>query len=107
MKNLDRIAVIGDKDVVTVFGALGIDVFPYTAAQKIRATIKELTEKEYSIIMITEKEAENVEDLINRTKTEPYPIILPIPDGMRESGFGMKKVMESIEKAIGKEVKKA
>ena len=106
MKNSSRIAVIGERDSILAFKALGMDVFPCTETLNIKAIIRDLSEQEYSIILITENEAEKVEDYINRMKKQPYPIILPIPDGAHNTSFGMKKMYENIEKAIGKEGKK-
>lgn len=101
MKYSGKIAAIGDKDAVLAFKALGIDVFPASAPAKIKEIIKTLMAENYSIILITEKEAANISDVFQKLKMQPYPILLPIPDGAEKTNFGMNRIIENMEKAIG------
>lgn len=96
-----RIAAIGDKDVVTAFAALGFEIFPYTNDYKIRETIKDLATKNYSLILITEACAQNLTDFLATFTTLPYPIILPIPDGVSIKGVGMGRVNTYRKKVTG------
>ena len=51
---MSKVGIIGDKDTVMGFLALGIDIFPAYSAEEIKKTIHKLAEKEYAIIYITE-----------------------------------------------------
>lgn len=93
-----RVAVIGDIDVVSVFGALGFDVFPYTREYKIRETIKDLAARDYTLILITETCARGLDDFLATYTAMPYPIILPIPDGASIKGLGMERINTNIKK---------
>lgn len=44
-----KVGIIGDKDSVMGFLALGIDIFPAYEADEIKKTIRDLVEKEYAI----------------------------------------------------------
>ena len=52
---MSKVGIIGDKDTVMGFLALGIDIFPAYSAEEIKKTIHKLAEKEYAIIYITEE----------------------------------------------------
>ncbi|MDR0751596.1 MAG: V-type ATP synthase subunit F [Christensenellaceae bacterium] len=99
----ERIAVIGDKDGVLAFKAIGIDVFDSKNFFDARETLKRLA-RDYSIILITEDIAESIADTVARYKARPYPIILPIPSVMGTTGFGMQGLSIAVEKAIGSDI---
>lgn len=93
-----RIAVIGDKDVVGAFAALGFEIFPYTRDRKLRETIKDLAAKNYSLILIAESCTEGLDDLLATFTAQPYPILLPIPDGVSIKKVGMGRIDANIKK---------
>ena len=96
-----KIAVIGEKDVICVWKAVGAEIFPYTHANKIKETVKDLAAKQYKIILITENEARESNDFLDEFSDQAYPIIIPIPNGVENLGFGQKLVQQYIAKAIG------
>ncbi len=99
----NKIAVIGDKDSVLAFKALGVDVFDAKNYFDAQNTLKQLA-REYSIILITEDIAEQLEDVIARYKVRPYPIVVPIPSSSGSTGLGMKGLSKNVEKAIGVDI---
>jgi len=99
--NENHIAVIGDKDTVLVFKALGMDVYFPNEDVNSKEILKQLVEYGYHIILITEREAILAGDYIESLADMPYPIILPIPDGVGNYGLGMGKITANIEKASG------
>ena len=96
------IAVIGEKDIVLPFKAIGYGCYYETEKDDIIERCKELTELGYKIILILEKEAEKVGDYLNSRSSISYPIIIPIPDGVTNSGYGLTRLNKNIEKAIGR-----
>ena len=50
-----KVAVLGDKDSVMGFMALGVDVFAVYEADEIKKAIHKLAEEGYAVIYITEK----------------------------------------------------
>lgn len=48
-----KIAVLGDRDSILGFGALGLDVFPCVEPQDARHTLHQLARKDYAIVYVT------------------------------------------------------
>jgi len=101
MGNSGKIAVVGDQDSFSAFKAAGADIFPFTNASKVKDTIKTLAADGYRIILISERVAQEIDRFLDRFKTQPYPVILPVPDGAEPTGYGMRKLNENIEKVTG------
>jgi len=98
------IAVVGDKDSVLAFKAIGIDVYPVADdEQKAREVVHSLA-RTYSIIYVTEKVASQIQPLIKRYLARPYPVIVPIPSAQGSTGFGMEGIKMNVEKAIGADI---
>lgn len=98
-----KIAVIGDKDSILSFKAIGVDVFPAKNYFEAQDTLKKLA-RDYAVIFITEDIAENIPDVIKRYKTRPFPAVIPIPSAQGGTGFGMKAISSDVEKAIGADI---
>jgi V/A-type H+-transporting ATPase subunit F len=101
MNDSTEIAVIGEKDIILPFRAIGFAVYYDTDPDAIIKRCRELTESNCKIILLPEKEAEKVGDYINSRAGYAYPIIMPIPDGITNSGYGIKRLEKNIEKAMG------
>ena len=97
------IAVVGDKDSVLAFKAIGIDAYPVEGEMQARDVVKELARK-YSVIFITDAIAMQIESLLKRYKTRPYPVVVPIPSAEGNTGFGMQGIKNDVEKAIGSDI---
>lgn len=100
---LNRIAVVGDKDSVLAFKAIGLDVFNVPSEAEAKDTIKNLA-KDYKVIFITDKLAQTLEYVLVKYKSRPYPVIVPIPSAEGSNGFGMQGIKRDIEKAIGSDI---
>ena len=57
-----RIAVVGEKDSVLGFQALGLDVFPAGGADQARTALHRLAKENYAVIYLTEQLAANLEE---------------------------------------------
>ena len=104
MSCMSKIAVIGDKDSIMGFKAIGLSVYPVTEPEKAAGVIHRLAKESCSVILITEQIAMVVEETIERYKTSPYPAIIPIPNNAGTTGFGLKGVRDNVEKAIGADI---
>ncbi|GHV02411.1 V-type ATP synthase subunit F [Clostridia bacterium] len=96
-----KIAVIGDKDCVLAFQAVGAEVFAETDPYKVRDVLKKLAREGYSVILIAEEQAAEAHDLIKRFSEDAYPVILPIPGGSGAAGSGLAALRENMIRAIG------
>ena len=97
------IAVGGDKDSVLAFKAIGIDAYPVDGEMQARNVVRELA-RTYSVIFITDAIAAQIESLLKRYKTRPYPVVVPIPSAEGNTGFGMQGIKNDVEKAIGSDI---
>ena len=99
-----RIGVIGDKDSVLGFKAVGFDVFPVQDSHEAGKTLKEKAADNYAVIYITEQLVEDIWDVIDHYKEEKFPAIIPIPGNKGIVGIGMLNVKKSVERAIGVDI---
>lgn len=99
----NKIAVIGDKDSILAFKAIGVEVFPINNIDEASETLKKLARK-YAVIFITEDIAIKINDIVARYKTRPYPAVIPIPSSNGSNGYGMDCIKKNVEKAIGADI---
>ncbi len=97
------IAVVGDKDSVLVFKALGVDVYPVEGEITARETVHSLA-RTYSVIFVTEKVAKQAELYLKRYRSRPYPVIVPIPSAEGNTHLAEQMIKANVEKAIGADV---
>ena len=97
------VAVVGDKDSVLAFKAIGLDVFPVAGVSESIDKIHALA-RHYAVIFVTEKVYQDAESIIKRYQTRPYPVIVPIPSAEGNAGTGMKGIKANVEKAIGADI---
>lgn len=102
--NDNKIAVIGDKDSVMLFQALGIQVVYADSAEQIEKSIHSLARENYAVIYITEAAARRAMEAVERYKTQPFPAIILIPDKNGPMGLGMAGIRGNVEKAIGADI---
>ena len=99
-----RVAVLGDKESIYGFAALGLDVFFTDDSNDAESTFKKLTQSDYAVIYITEHLAESLEEEILKFAYKPSPAIIQIPGVYGNTGKGMQNVKKSVEKAVGSDI---
>lgn len=99
-----RIAVLGDKDSIYGFAALGLDIFPVTNEEEASKTLRKLADGSYAVIYITEAVASLLEREIDYLRELPLPAIIPIPGIKGNTGMGIKMVKKSVEQAVGSDI---
>ena len=104
MANSYQIAVLGDKDSVMGFKALGLTVFPVDNAEQARHTLHRLAKEEYAVVYLTEQLAAQMEADIARYKDELTPAIILIPGKEGSLGLGMANIKKSVERAVGADI---
>ena len=99
-----KIAVLGDRDSVMGFKALGLDTFFVEEADEARRTLHRIAKEEYAIIYITEQLAELLPADIARYKSEVTPAIILIPGKSGSLGLGAQALQTAIERAVGADI---
>ena len=104
MANSYQIAVLGDKDSVMGFKALGLTVFPAESVEQARATLHRIAKEDYAVVYLTEQFAAQMETDIARYKDELTPAIILIPGKEGSLGMGMANIKKSVERAVGADI---
>lgn len=99
-----KIAVMGDRDSIYGFAALGIEPYPVTDTEKAARQLRQLAEGEYAIIYVTEELAERIEPEINRYNEAELPAIILIPGVVGNTGKGISSVRRSVLQAVGSDI---
>ncbi|MBQ8000689.1 MAG: V-type ATP synthase subunit F [Ruminococcus sp.] len=99
-----KVAVIGDRDSIFGFAALGLDVYFADTAKEALTVFKEITDGRYTVIYITEMLASQLTDDIEKFSLQPSPAIIFIPGVKGNTGQGIEQVKKSVEKAVGSDI---
>ena len=99
-----RIAVMGDKDSVLGFKALGLDVFPVDSPDDARHTLHRIAKEDYAVVYLTEQLAAQMEADVNRYKDALTPAVILIPGKEGSLGLGMDNIKKSVERAVGADI---
>jgi V/A-type H+-transporting ATPase subunit F len=100
----NRIGVIGDRDSVLGFKAVGLDVFACADTEEARKTLSGIAKHDYAIIFLTEGFAKDMQDLTSYYKDHKLPAIIPIPGADGNFGVGFGNLKESVERAVGADI---
>lgn len=99
-----KIAVIGDRDSILLFKAVGIEVHPVTDGETANRTLHRLARLGYAVCYVTEPYYPHCAETIEEFQSEPYPAIIPIPDGSGAQGIGLRALKANVEKAVGVDI---
>jgi V/A-type H+-transporting ATPase subunit F len=100
---LSSIAVVADEETVTGFRLGGIkESHPVESAEETKEIIKNLMDKNISIIITTENIGDELRDFIdNIKKNRTLPIIVEIPDKNGPMERTTDPLSELVKRAIG------
>jgi V/A-type H+-transporting ATPase subunit F len=100
-----KIGIIGDRDSVLGFMALGFTVFDVSTADEARAKLRTaVKDGSFAVIFVTEKLAEQIEDEIERYKDMPMPAIVSVPGRDGSTGYGMENIRNAALRAVGADI---
>ena len=99
---MSKICIIGDRDSVIGFMAVGFSVYEADSAKAAGDILRTLAkDEENAIIFISEKYAVEIDDIISKYKSQPIPAIIPIPSREGITGYGMESIKRASERALG------
>ena len=113
-----KIAIIGNKETILGFKALGLETFDANNAEKATEILHKLagevividktTEESipmYAIIFITEDLAIKVpEEDYKKLGQKALPAIIPVPGSTGATGYGLKRIGKMVEQAVGSDI---
>ena len=102
------VAVIGDIDTVTGFKLGGVKKgYDVKTEEEAENALNELMDENISVIIITEKVADNIREYINKkVGSKTLPMVIEIPDKSGTSDRDSDPMSELIKRVIGVEMVK-
>ena len=100
----NKIAVIGEKESVLGFKAVGFEVYEVSNPHNAETIIDRLYEQDCAIIFITEQTLAPIAHVLDKYKDNRIPAIIPIPGRAGPTGLGMSSVKKSVERAVGADI---
>lgn len=104
MAEMKKMGVVGERDAVLAFKAVGMRVIDVSTAEETTAALDKLACEGVPVIFITETMAELVPEALQKYKTMPGTAVIPIPGSQGVNGFGLGRVKANVEKAIGADI---
>lgn len=96
--------MVGERDAVLAFKAIGMRVIPVTTPEETTAALHKLATDGVPVIFITESCARTVPEALEKYKTQSGTAVIPIPGSQGADGFGLRRVRANVEKAIGADI---
>ena len=104
MAEKKQLGVIGERDAVLAFRALGMRVIAAETQESIEHAIQTLVKEGIPVIFMTEKAHRLAEKLVGHYQGDVNVSIIPIPGSRGSDGRGMQHVRANVEKAIGADI---
>lgn len=99
-----KIGVIGDKQSVLGFKAVGLNVFDCATMEDAKSTLREVAKEDYAIIYITEDLYAEIKDTVHEYNESRLPAIIPIPGMKGTQGIGIMNIKKAVERAVGADI---
>lgn len=99
---MHKIGIIGDKDSVMGFSALGFSVQYCENATAAKEALQKMDA--YGIVYITEDLLAQMPELHAAYRDRLTPALVPIPGIRGSMGLGMARVQSNIERAVGADI---
>ena len=104
-----KIAVMGGRETVMGFKALGLATYPVDSPESAKKALRAATKvqengDEYAIIYVEETVAQYMMEDISRFQEKPSPAIILIPGRDGPIGLGLSALKEAVEKAVGSDI---
>lgn len=104
MPDNKKMGVVGERDAVLAFKAIGMRVLTAYTPEEITAALHKLATDGVPVIFITETAAAKVPETLEKYKVQPGTAVIPIPGSQGANGFGAGRVKANVEKAIGADI---
>ncbi|MBU0701400.1 V-type ATP synthase subunit F [bacterium] len=101
---MSKIAIIGDKDTIWPFKAVGFIVYTIKDIKDANEVFKGMLGKEYAIIFVTEDVFRQCEQQIQEIRALPLPAVVVLPNNHGSQGIGRKQLQQILRKAVGSEI---
>lgn len=112
-----KIAIVGNKDAILGFKALGLETHDANSTEEAVQTLYKLKtsttgneegpdrHSAYAIIFITEDLALGIsKEDYKKLSREALPAIIPVPGTKGTTGYGIRRIGKMVEQAVGSDI---
>jgi V/A-type H+-transporting ATPase subunit F len=99
-----KIAVVGERELILSFKALGVPVFPAASPKEAEDVLRGLVEEGYALILLTDRFASEMQQLLATLRTQSGTTITPIPASGGSEGFALEEIKALLRKAVGVDI---
>lgn len=102
-----KIAILGSKDSVRGFQALGVDTFEVSKVQQAQEQVQQVyNSDEYAVLFITEDWADQVRQTLEELPPKALPAVVAVPSQAGSTGAGLRNLSKIVEQAVGSDILK-
>ncbi len=100
-----KVAVLGDTESVKGFTAVGFSIFPCDDPAEAAPLFRRLVAGgQYGVIFLTEELAQLLERETKKLEDAMLPAVIPFPGVKGNTGLGVRRLHESVERAVGSDI---
>ena len=100
-----KIAILGSRDAILGFKALGIDTVSVSDIAGAQEKIQEIYESsDYAALFITEDWIDKVSGFLKDLPQKALPAIVAVPSQIGSTGAGLKNIKRLVEQAVGSDI---
>jgi V/A-type H+-transporting ATPase subunit F len=96
--------MVGDRDSIVGFKALGVAVFPVNTKNESAEALQEIIRQEYKVAFITEQMAPSPEEIADMIGDRTFPVVTMVPSNRGSTGVAMERLQALVRKAAGADV---
>ncbi len=101
---MPEIAMIGDRDSILGFKALGVEIFSVNTKDESVEMLRKIVEEEYKVAFITEQVAPSPEEIAGITGGRTFPVVTTIPSNRGATGLAMQRLQALVRRAAGADI---
>jgi len=98
---MSEIAIVGEKDIVWGFKALGISIYIADKKEEALTILNNLINQNVSLIFLTETLAKEIGDSLEQMSKRKTPIISLIPNPKERLYLAEETIRKRVKKAVG------
>jgi len=99
-----KVAVVGDKDSILGFKALGVVTYPVTGGEEAARALNSIVREKVAVICTTEAVAQHIRPQIEELNKKLLPAVVLIPNNQGVLGLGRQQIKKNAERAIGADI---
>ena len=101
---MSEIAMIGDRDSILGFKALGVAIFPVNNKDESIAALREVIKQEVKVAFITEQMAPSPEEITRLVGDNTFPVVTMFPSNRGATGLAMQRLKMLVRTAAGADI---